>query len=145
MYGGAIAGLYLIGIYGGLLLVFYILGWSNASWEERFHTFLVLLFLGFGFGVFWYAKDEALKREPVISSCVMIGNQYQMVDSTLRCETGEEPRYTVLKKKKEMKPNEQTKCINCGQIMVEHCDQSCMKTKEEIHAENMIDYLNAPL
>jgi len=145
MYSSAIAGMILFGAFGGPLIIAYILGQSEGSWDERFCTFFPILFVGIGFVMCWYAKEEALKREPVISSCVMIGNKYQMVDSTLRCCTGEEPRYTILKTKKEMKPNEQTKCENCGKIMVEHCDESCTKTKEEIHAETMIEILNGPI
>ena len=145
MYAGAIAGMYLFGIYGGILFISYLIGWSDSTWSERISCGIIILALGLGFGACLNAKYEALERQPVISSCFMIGGKYLMVDSTLRCKNGEDPRYTVLKAERKIEPNEQTRCENCGQIMIHHYDVSCVKTDEELEAERMIDYMNAPL
>lgn len=149
MYEGAIAGLYLFGIYGSILLFAIIIGWSDGEWPERLGSCVLLAFLIIGFLLCWHAKIEVFKRKPVISSCLVIFDEgrtkYQMVDSTLRCKTGEPPRYTVVKTERKMEPNEQTPCLHCGKTLIHHCDSSCRKTEKELEAERMIDYMNSPL
>lgn len=143
MYAGAIAGMYLFAIYGGALIISIILGWRDANRSEAWPSLLVVLFLGFGFGYYWYGKNQAQKREPIISKCDYKNGYFEMTDSTLRCERAKEPRFTVLKSKMTMDKNDT--CVYCGKIVKEHVDSSCVKTDEELEAERWIDYLNDPL
>lgn len=145
MYEAAIAGMYLFGIYGGILFFSFLIGWSDSSWKERLYVGTVILFLGFFFLLCWNSKNEVLKRKPVISSCVKVGNEFEMVDSTLRCKSGEEPRYTVMKEERKMVQNEPTNCENCGKTMIHHCDVSCVKTDKQLRSEALVDWMNAPL
>lgn len=145
MYAGAVAGMYLFGIYGGIMLLSIPIGWSDQTWSERLMCCIITGALLLGFGYCWHAKNESLKRYPVISICIPTGDKFEMVDSTLRCKNGLEPRYTVIKEKPIMEPNEQTRCENCGEIMIHHYDVSCVKTDKELEAERRIDYMNAPL
>lgn len=145
MYEGAIAGMYLFGIYGGLLLFSYLVGWTDSSCSERVFVGIVILFMGLLFLLCWNSKNEVLKRQPVISSCVSVGNKFEMVDSTLRCKSGEDPRYTVMKEERKMVPNEPTPCENCGKTMIHHCDVSCVKTDKQLKSEALIDWMNAPI
>ena len=62
-----------------------------------------------------------------------------LVDSTLRCNRGEAPRYTVMKRERKMVPNDS--CEHCGKTMIYHFDVSCLKTDEQL---GWIDYMNAP-
>ena len=149
MYEGAVAGMYLFGIYGSILLFAIIIGWSDGEWSDRLGSCVVLAVLIIGFLLCWHAKIEVFKREPVISSCFVIYDggrtKYQMVDSTLRCKTGESPRYTVVKTERRMEPNEQTPCLHCGKTLIHHRDSSCRETEQELEVERMIDYMNSPL
>ncbi len=145
MYEGAIAGMCLSGIYLGLILVSFLVGWSDTSWKERTGFCVIILFWGIVFASCWNSKNEVLKRQPVISSCVSVGNRFVMVDSTLRCKSGEEPRYTVMKEERKMVPNEQVPCENCGKTMIHHCDVSCVKTDKQLKSEALIDWMNAPI
>lgn len=145
MYEGAIAGTYLFGIYGTVLTLAMLIGWSDSSWKERIGFGFVALVFGVFFVIFWNSKNEVLKRKPVISSCVKVGNRFMLVDSTLRCKSGEAPRYTVMKRERKMVPNEQTPCKHCGKTMIHHCDVSCVKTDEQLYSEALIDWMNAPL
>ncbi len=144
MYEGAVAGMYFFGIYGGVILIALILGWSDTDWSESWlPTLLAIIYVGVGFGVCLNAKNEVLKREPVMSSVITRNGIYEMTDSTLRCKRGKAPRYTVLKNKKIMDKNDT--CVHCGNIFIHHVDSSCVKTDEELEAESMIDYMNYPL
>lgn len=145
MYEGAIAGMYLFGIYGGILFFSFLIGWSDSSWSERLFVGVILFFMGLLFLLCWNSKNEVLKRQPVISSCVSVGNRFEMVDSSLRCKNGEEPRYTVIKSECKIEVNEQTPCIHCGKVMIHHYDVSCTKTDEQLNSEALIDWMNAPL
>ena len=145
MYAGAIAGMYLCGMYGALMILGIIFGGDFSDRTERFCSYIITLILVAGFGYFWYGKNHVLTRQPVISSCVSVGNKFEMVDSTLRCKNGEEPRYTVIKPACKMEPNEQTPCKICGKIMIHHYDVSCTKTDADLEAARWIDYMNDPL
>lgn len=150
MYEGAIAGMYLFGIYGSVMFFALIIGWSEfEEWSDRLIVCIITVFLIIGFVFCWKAKREALNRKPVISSCFVICDEgrikYQMVDSTLRCKTGEPSRYTVVKTERKMDPNEQAPCLYCGKTLIHHCDSSCRKTEQELESERMIDYMNSPL
>ena len=136
--------MYLFGIYGGILLLSILIGWSDTSWKERIGGGVVFLFLGVCFAFCWDSKNNVLKRRPVISSCIMVRGGYLMVDSTLCCKNGED-RYTVIKAERKMAANEQTRCEKCGQIMIYHYDASCVKTDKELETERWIDYMNDPL
>jgi len=145
MYSAAIAGMILFGTYFGIMLIGLPIGWAEQTWSERIYYFIILTFLGLFIGVYYNAKCKVLKREPVISSCILLEGGYQLVDSTLRCESGKDPRYTVVKAERIIEPNEQTPCLNCGKILIEHYDISSVKTDEELEVEAWIEYLNAPL
>ena len=145
MIEATLAGMYLFGIYGTVLTLAMLIGWSDSSWKERIGSGFVVLILFVFFAFFWNSKNEMLKRKPVISSCVKVGNRFLLVDSTLRCKSGEEPRYTVMKKERKMSPNEQTTCNHCGKTMIHHCDVSCVKTDKQRKSEMLIDMMNAPL
>lgn len=145
MYTASICGMILFGIYGGLMLLGLPLGWSDQTWSERLSYCFVTVALLSGFGYCWYAKNEALNRIPVVSSCTLIGGKYEMIDSTLRCKNGLEPRYTVVKTVPKIDINEQTPCVLCGKIMLFHFDVSSVKTDEELETQGRIEYMNAPL
>lgn len=145
MYTASIAGMILFGVYGGLMLLGLPLGWSDQTWSERLSYCFVTMALLSGFGYCWYAKNEALNRIPVVSSCTLIGDRYEMVDSTLRCKNGLEPRFTVVKKEPKIEINEQIPCKNCRQLMLFHYDVASVKTDKEVEAQERIQYLNAPL
>lgn len=145
MYVGAVAGIYLFGIYGCVMLLSLIIGWSDSSWSERLYGGVIVCFLGLGLSLCLNSKNEVLKRQPIISSCASVGDRFMLVDSTLRCKNGEAPRYTVIKKEAKMMPNEQTPCENCGKTMIHHYDISCTKTDEQLNYESLIDWMNAPL
>ena len=145
MYSASIAGMILFGVYGGLMLLGLPLGWSEQTWTERLSYCFVTVALLSGFGYCWYAKNEALNRIPVVSSCTLIGDRYEMIGSTLRCKNGLEPRYIVVKKVPKIDTNEQTPCLLYGKIMLFHFDVSSVKTDEELETEGRIEYMNAPL
>ena len=147
MIEAAYAGMFVFGIYGTALILSMLIGcgWSDSSWKERIGSGFVVLFFFVFFVFFWMSKNEVLKRHPVISSCVKVVKKFFLVDSTLRCKSGEEPRYTVMKEERKMIENEQSACENCGKTMIHHFDISCVKTDKELKSEALIDWMNAPL
>lgn len=145
MYTASIAGMILFAIYGGLMLLGLPLGWSDQTWSERLSYCFVTVVLLLGFGYCWYTKNEALNRNPVISSCILIGDRFEMVDSTLRCKNGLEPRFTLVKMEPKIEINEQIPCKNCGLLMLFHYDVASVKTDKEVETQERIQYLNAPL
>ena len=70
MYEGAIAGMILFGIYGGVLLASMILGWRDLKdqWYDTWPLPIITIVFILGFGLFWNARNEVLKREPIMSS-----------------------------------------------------------------------------
>lgn len=150
MYEGACAGLFLTGFYGLLALIPLIFGWRELEdWSSRFILSVYSLICIVGFGHCWNAKNVALERNGVISSCIEIREGiYQITDSTLRCNHYKDypERYTILKQTRTISVDDQHKCLNCNKIMRNHVDDAkCTKTYDEIQAELMIDYLTAPL
>lgn len=147
MYTAAILGMILFGIYGGLMLLGLPFGWSNQTWSERLSYCFITGGLLVGFGYCCHCKTEALNRRPVISKCVSLGNgnRYELVDSTLRCKNGLEPRFCVVKREPIIEINEQVPCKNCGQLMLFHFDVASVKTDKEVEAQERIEYMNAPL
>ena len=145
MYFSALAGMYLCGIYGAMFLIVLVICWSDNSWSERSFLAVIVLFFGLGFGACENEKNKVLNRIPTISSCVSVGDgRFAMVDSTLRCKCGLEPRYTVVKSEAKLVPNEQSPCVNCGKTMVYHYDITCTETDEEREFQTWVDYMNAP-
>ena len=145
MYTDTICGLFFCGFFGILMLIGLLIQWSDSSWSDKFFYSTIILFLGISFCWFLGKMNLVLTRKPVISSCVIMRGKYLMVDSTLRCKNGEDPRYTVIKAERNMEPNEQTCCEHCTKIMVEHYDISCNKTDAELEAESIVDWMNAPI
>ena len=140
-----IAGICLFGTFGVIMLACLVFGWKDHTWRERFAVSLITIFLGLGSGLCWIAKARLLKRVPVISSYVAMDDGcFQICDSTVRCKSGLEPRFTVVKPELKMRPNDQTRCINCGRIFINHLNQSCVKTDDELDAEAWVQYMNAP-
>ncbi|MBO7067647.1 MAG: hypothetical protein J6W52_03060 [Bacteroidaceae bacterium] len=150
MYDGAYAGMVLTGMCSLFLLIPLIFGWrSMEDWFNRIFLCIASAFYIVIFAAFWRARNAALEREPVISSYITIrmGERamFLITDSTLRCSSGNPDRFTVMKKGKKMISSEQAHCIHYNKTMIHHVDQSCTKTTEELQAESMIEYLNAPL
>lgn len=149
MYDAACAGMFLTGFYGALVLIPLILGWRDLEgWFNRLLLFVVSTFCLVGFGYYRNAKNVALKRPGVVSSCIEIRKGedtiYQLTDSTLHCEIYKDypARYTILKKTRTIIPDDQSKCVNCKNMMRHHA--LCTKTYQEMQAERMIDYLSSP-
>lgn len=146
MYSDAIWELFFCGFFAILMLICLLIQWSDSSWSDKFFYSTIILFLGIGFCLSLGKMNRVLTRVPVISSCIPIGdNHYEIVDSTLRCKRGLEPRYKVIKSKCKIESNEQTPCENCGKIMIEHYDISYQKTDADIENESIVDWMNAPL
>lgn len=125
MYENIVALMVIFGIFGGVLLIALILGWSDLDWSVSWLPILLaIIYVGLGFGICLIAKNEVLKREPVISSVITRNGLYEMTDSTLRCRA-KATRYTVLKKEKIMDINDT--CVHCGNILIQHVDSSCIK------------------
>ena len=78
----------------------------------------------------------------MISSYATVDDGFQMVDSTLRCKNGLDPRFMVIKSELKMSPNDT--CEHCGKTLIYHFDVSCVKTDEELDAEAIVQYMNAP-
>lgn len=149
MYDGCVAATAFCAIYFSVFFGGLIIRWLDRfEWPGWLYSGVMTIFLA---GVIFCVneREKVLKRQPVISSCSVISNkgriEYLMADSTLRCKSGEHPRYSVVKSDHKMQPNEQTPCIHCAKPMVNHVDSSCRRTEQEIESRLIIQDMLRPL